>query len=75
MSRETTQDTVSRPWYKEPWPWILMAGPAVVVVACVVTIYLSFAHADVPVAGPHVKRGLKVEWLDSAPEAPTRSER
>ena len=20
-----------RPWYREPWPWILMSGPAIVV--------------------------------------------
>ena len=23
----------TQPWYREPWPWILMAGPAIVVVA------------------------------------------
>ena len=22
-----------KPWYKEPWPWLLMSGPAIVVVA------------------------------------------
>lgn len=32
----------SKPWYKEPWPWILMSGPALVVVAAFIT--LSIAH-------------------------------
>lgn len=75
MSREATQEMASRPWYKEPWPWILMAGPAIVVVACAVTIYLSIVHADTPVLGQHVKQGLKVERLDPASQAPTQSER
>jgi len=22
-----------KPWYREPWPWLLMAGPATVLVA------------------------------------------
>lgn len=48
------------PWYKEPWPWILMAGPAIVVVACLFTIYLALTYADEPVMGGAVKRGLQV---------------
>lgn len=47
------------PWYKEPWPWILMSGPAIVVVACIYTIYLAFSHFDQPLSGA-TKRGLQV---------------
>ena len=53
--REDTQ-----PWYKEPWPWILMAGPALAVIGCIVTIYLAFANFDKPMSGGAVKRGLQV---------------
>lgn len=52
--REDTQ-----PWYKEPWPWILMSGPAIVVVACFVTIYLAFSHYDKPMSGA-TKKGLQI---------------
>ena len=52
--REDTQ-----PWYKEPWPWILMSGPAIVVVACVITIYLAFSNYDRPLSGA-VKKGLQI---------------
>lgn len=48
------------PWYKEPWPWLLMAGPAIVVVACIYTIYLAVANFDEPLSGGAVKRGLQV---------------
>lgn len=47
------------PWYKEPWPWILMSGPAIVVVACIYTIYLAYSHFDQPLSGA-TKRGLQV---------------
>ena len=48
--REDTQ-----PWYKE----ILMSGPAIVVVACVITIYLAFSNYDRPLSGA-VKKGLQI---------------
>jgi len=30
-----------KPWWREPWPWILMAGPFVALVACIITIVLA----------------------------------
>ena len=35
-----------RPWYKERWPWILMAGPAAVIVAGIVTVWLAVVSND-----------------------------
>ena len=29
------------PWYRQPWPWLLMAGPAIVVVAGFATLWLA----------------------------------
>ena len=28
-------------WYRHPWPWLLMAGPAIVVVAGLYTLFLA----------------------------------
>ena len=39
-----------KPWYRHPWPWILMAGPAVVVVAGALTAIIAFQGADPLVA-------------------------
>ena len=33
--------SAAKPWYREPWPWIMMAGPAAVVVAGAVTMWLA----------------------------------
>jgi hypothetical protein len=49
-----------RPWYREPWPWILMAGPAAVIVAGVVTVWLAVSSADGLVAEDYYKQGLAI---------------
>jgi uncharacterized protein len=49
-----------RPWYREPWPWILMAGPAGVIVAGTVTVWLAVVSSDGLVADDYYKRGLAI---------------
>ena len=50
----------SKPWYREPWPWILMSGPAAVVVAGIVTTVLAVTSFDGLVADDYYKQGLAV---------------
>lgn len=47
-------------WYREPWPWILMAGPAAVLVAGAVTVWLAVASSDGLVADDYYRRGLAI---------------
>jgi len=56
---QTTSTDVS-PWYREPWPWLLMAGPAVVVVAGFATLWLAVSSNDGLVADDYYKRGLAI---------------
>ena len=53
-----TQDR--RPWYRHHWPWILMAGPGVVVVAGIVTAWIAVTTSDGLVADDYYKQGLAV---------------
>ena len=48
------------PWYRERWPWIVMAGPAIVIVAGVITTAIAFRTSDGLVAVDYYKRGLLV---------------
>ena len=48
----------NKPWYKEPWPWILIAGPATVIVAGFVTLWLAIVSNDGLVADDYYKQGL-----------------
>lgn len=50
----------SKPWYREPWPWLLMAGPAIVVVAGFVTAWLAVRSNDGLVEDDYYKQGLAV---------------
>jgi uncharacterized protein len=50
----------NRPWYKEPWPWILISGPAIVVVAGFVTAWLAIVSNDGLVTDDYYKQGLSV---------------
>lgn len=66
--------SATRPWWREPWPWILMAGPAIVIVACIITIALAvdnFSDQDIRDGG--VKRGLVVS-KQPVPDAPAPTE-
>ena len=47
-------------WYREPWPWILASGPALVIVAGIATAVVAFTGADGLVADDYYKQGLSV---------------
>ena len=49
-----------KPWYREPWPWLLMAGPGTVVVAGLVTAWIAYSGADGLVADDYYKQGLAI---------------
>jgi hypothetical protein len=54
----------NKPWFKQLWPWLLISGPAVAAIGCIITIYLAITlYADKPVRDGVVKRGLKVEQI------------
>ncbi|MGB9149726.1 MAG: FixH family protein [Burkholderiales bacterium] len=50
----------SKPWYREPWPWLLMAGPALVIVAGVYTTWLAIQSDDGLVSDDYYKQGLAI---------------
>jgi hypothetical protein len=53
-------DKNSKPWYREPWPWFLMTGPFIVVVAALVTAWLAWSTSDGLVTEDYYKEGLAV---------------
>ncbi len=53
-------DRTPTPWYREPWPWILMSGPFFVVVAALASAWIAVRTADGLVADDYYKQGLAV---------------
>jgi uncharacterized protein len=49
-----------KPWYRELWPWLLMAGPVAVLVAGALTTWIAFASADGLVAEDYYKQGMGI---------------
>lgn len=56
-------------WYKQFWPWFLIALPSAVVIASIVTMAIAFKYADTPVAGDYEKHGLTVLHKSSTEKA------
>ena len=48
------------PWYTHRWPWLLMLGPAVVVVAGIVTGVVAYQKQDAMVVDDYYKRGKTI---------------
>ncbi len=48
------------PWYREPWPWILISGPAIVIAAGFYTLYLAVVRPDPLVVDNYYKEGLAI---------------
>lgn len=50
----------ARPWYRHRWPWLLMSGPTVVVVAGLFTVYLAVSRSDALVADDYYRQGKAI---------------
>ncbi|CUA86543.1 Uncharacterized protein Ga0061063_2712 [Gulbenkiania indica] len=61
-----------RPWYKERWPWLLMAGPAIAVVAGIITFNLAVQSDDGLVSDDYYKRGKEINRELRRDEAATQ---
>ncbi|MGZ8287601.1 MAG: FixH family protein [Telluria sp.] len=49
-----------RPWYSHRWPWFLMLGPALVLVAGAFTGYLAVTRQDAVVVDDYYKKGKAI---------------
>ncbi len=58
-----SQKNDSKPWYQEPWPWFLMIGPAIVVVAGFLTYYIAVTYKDDLVVDDYYLEGKNIELL------------
>ena len=47
----------SKPWYSQRWPWLLMMGPALVVVAATYTGWIAYTRQDAMVVDDYYKQG------------------
>lgn len=60
------------PWYRQRWPWLLMLGPTVVVVAGLITAVLAIRTQDTLVNDDYYKRGKEINTELSRDNEATR---
>lgn len=54
----SVREQVSKPWYREPWPWFLMSGPIIVIIAALVSAWIAISSNDGLVSEDYYKQGL-----------------
>jgi len=64
-----TNDTMTKkPWYRYGHVWLVIAGPAVVVVAAIGTAVIAVRGADPVVEADYYRRGLEINKALAAAE-------
>ena len=59
----------AKPWFREPWPWLLASGPLLVVIASFVSAWIAIKSSDGLVSEDYYTQGL------AAQETLSRSEK
>ena len=62
----------TRPWYLEPWPWILISGPLAVVLGGAATMWIAFHSTDGLVAEDYYRQGLAINKVLAKEEEANR---
>ena len=57
--RQNTADSAT-PWWKFGHVWLLISGPAIVVVASFITLYLAVTRPDPVVSEDYYRKGLEI---------------
>lgn len=61
MHKQDTESELHKPWWRHRWPWLLMLGPALAIVGCIITIVLAFnAYGDQDISDGGIRQGLVV---------------
>lgn len=55
-----TSDKADKAWYAHRWPWLIISGPAIVVVASSISAWLAFSRQDQMVVDDYYNVGLGI---------------
>lgn len=60
MDRTEPQLPPSAPWWRHGMVWMLISGPAAVVVAGIATAWIAVSHPDPVVTPDYYRRGIEI---------------
>ncbi|MDH5205438.1 MAG: FixH family protein [Hylemonella sp.] len=58
-----------RPWWRFGHVWLVIAGPAIVIVAGFVTLYLAMSAPDPLVSDDYYRQGIEINKTLEGPDA------
>ncbi|UUZ75386.1 FixH family protein [Polaromonas sp. P1(28)-13] len=59
-ARNVSWISTARPWWKEPYVWLVIAGPLSAVLACVVTAFYIMQGPDALVSDDAYREGIAI---------------
>ena len=65
----TEEQPTSPPWWKFGYMWMVVGGPAIVVVAGFVTLWLAISNPDPLVAKDYYRRGIEINKTLENPDS------
>ena len=68
MTASETPAHDPRPWWKFGYMWMVLGGPAVVVVASFITLWLAIANPDPVVSEDYYQQGININRALEAQE-------
>jgi hypothetical protein len=56
----TTDNKDSKPWWRYGFVWLIISGPLLVIVACIITIYIAVTRPDPLIDDDYYIHGLEI---------------
>ena len=60
MTPEKNETPPSAPWYRHGMVWMIISGPAIVIVAGFVTLYLAIRTPDPVITPDYYRQGIEI---------------
>ena len=67
----TTDGTIPRQWYKEPYVWLIIGIPSSAVIVGMIMLWLSIVSFDGLVADDYYKKGMQIDQVLNRERAAT----
>jgi hypothetical protein len=60
MTDKTMDNNDAKPWWRYGFVWLIISGPLLVIVACIITIYLAITRPDPVIDDDYYVHGMEI---------------
>ena len=73
LQNEKSESVQNQPWYRQFWPWFIIALPASAVIASFISLWLAVSNPDHLVVDEQEYQQLRSELKAQAPASETKA--